>query len=967
MPNERSRLIAEKIFKALTEQGAANRETRRPVPLHQLCSIAGATEAEVVAVIETFRREGRSFLMPPVGTPLEPNTIIDISHESLIRNWERLHEWVIEEARSAQIYRRLAEAAVLYHRKEEGLLSGPFLQIALEWREKQRPNRVWAYRYNPEFETADRFLNASRDDRDAKLAAQERELQEKRDSESRELKQAAALAEIEKRLAEAEMQRTEEQALARQRELEHAQAFAEQQARTAGRLKRLTFALIIISLLALGAAGGAVYAYAEARKSEQQAKESERKATRANVDATISLAARTEATIEAEKQRELAQEEKKRAEQQATKAEEAKRDAQVAQSRAEQAAQDALSAAAREAKAAQLARDAETAALENAKKLQTATDRNRWSRDGLAAFQRGDYEEALNAFDIVRDNTRLEADSSGKIVDAETARIDGWTLANIGATQREMGNATKAVESYQEALKILEDTLDPDDPVRFDTYNGLARAYRNASQVDKAEHFYKQALEFLKTNRANKQSRVADGLQNLARLYRDLGRFDEAARDYNIILKIREKEKSGSPEFVATLKEVAQFYVAQNKYKEAEGLYPKILDIQEALFIEEDFTIDVDTESEAAIHSVADSYSDLGEIYIGLNDEQKATQAFQLSRALQDYWAKARQVVRRLVAGSQISSEEFPVKEFFEKIKSLDIDKDLIKVTESLVALERFKTAKGFYLITLETQKDLQELGEDQNQIRSFAQTHKNLGDLYQIYLKDYGKAEQSYQAAVELLVKRDELKSDLALVFEHQGRLYAKQLNKPVRAEELYKQALGLSGIGFRQQDRILSQLAELYREQNRTLELEDILIRRVTATGNMVASWAASGDRLRGKEISTDESALLYLEAVNNLAGFYETRQSKPDAAAVYLQIFTRITGVLENVVDPVILGAYAATLEKYLALLRDLNKLGEVAKVERVVVAVRARQNELERIRTLQEEDLIRKARQVVTSDL
>ena len=35
LPDERSRLIAEKVFKALTEQSAANREIRRPVPLHR--------------------------------------------------------------------------------------------------------------------------------------------------------------------------------------------------------------------------------------------------------------------------------------------------------------------------------------------------------------------------------------------------------------------------------------------------------------------------------------------------------------------------------------------------------------------------------------------------------------------------------------------------------------------------------------------------------------------------------------------------------------------------------------------------------------------------------------------------------------------------------------------------------------------------------------------------------------------
>ncbi len=42
LPDERSRTIAEKLFKALTERGADNREIRRPTRMDALCEIAGA-------------------------------------------------------------------------------------------------------------------------------------------------------------------------------------------------------------------------------------------------------------------------------------------------------------------------------------------------------------------------------------------------------------------------------------------------------------------------------------------------------------------------------------------------------------------------------------------------------------------------------------------------------------------------------------------------------------------------------------------------------------------------------------------------------------------------------------------------------------------------------------------------------------------------------------------------------------
>ena len=93
----RSQSVAEKLFKALTEKGSDNREIRRPVTLGGLCALAEANQSEVSNVIETFRRSGRSFLMAPAGS-LSSESLIDISHESLIRAWSRLKEWVEEES-----------------------------------------------------------------------------------------------------------------------------------------------------------------------------------------------------------------------------------------------------------------------------------------------------------------------------------------------------------------------------------------------------------------------------------------------------------------------------------------------------------------------------------------------------------------------------------------------------------------------------------------------------------------------------------------------------------------------------------------------------------------------------------------------------------------------------------------------------------------------------------------------------
>ncbi|HEX8146924.1 MAG TPA: WD40 repeat domain-containing protein [Pyrinomonadaceae bacterium] len=152
LADERSRDIAEQLFKALTEKGVGeNREVRRPTELRELRAITGAKVKELVRVIDVFRAEGRSFLLPSAGKPLARHTLIDISHESLIRNWSRLKNWVDEEAQSVNVYERLAETAKLNRRGRAGLLSDLEVEYALKWREEKRPNLAWASRYHASF------------------------------------------------------------------------------------------------------------------------------------------------------------------------------------------------------------------------------------------------------------------------------------------------------------------------------------------------------------------------------------------------------------------------------------------------------------------------------------------------------------------------------------------------------------------------------------------------------------------------------------------------------------------------------------------------------------------------------------------------------------------------------------------------------------------------------------------------
>jgi hypothetical protein len=227
LADEHQRTIAERMFKALTEKGADNREIRRPAGVKEIAEITGASEDEVVAVVDTFRRAGRSFLMPPAEVRLDSDSVIDISHESLIRNWERLKKWVDDEAQAARNYRRLAESAVLHREGQEGMLNPVALQNALEWQRRNTPNAAWGARYHPEFDLAMKYLGESKAHREEEAAREE-----------------------EHRRAELERER---------REREQAERYAEEQRRAARRQRRLSRGMGVLFLVTFGIAVVAVW------------------------------------------------------------------------------------------------------------------------------------------------------------------------------------------------------------------------------------------------------------------------------------------------------------------------------------------------------------------------------------------------------------------------------------------------------------------------------------------------------------------------------------------------------------------------------------------------------------------------------------------------------------------------------------------------------------------------------------
>ena len=118
---------------------------------------------QVTGVIDHFRQGEATFLTPRLEQvrELQPDTYIDITHESLIRQWKKLRDvWLPEERDSANTFQYLVKRAG----REK--LTGLGLAEAVEWDRKRNKTAKWAAHYADEaaLGTVLKFVKASEEE-----------------------------------------------------------------------------------------------------------------------------------------------------------------------------------------------------------------------------------------------------------------------------------------------------------------------------------------------------------------------------------------------------------------------------------------------------------------------------------------------------------------------------------------------------------------------------------------------------------------------------------------------------------------------------------------------------------------------------------------------------------------------------------------------------------------------------------
>ena len=242
---------AEALFRALTLTDHNNRRIRRPARWRELRALTGAGDEALRLVADRFCDHGRNFL---VLTQNDDDATADISHESLIRQWRRLRDWVDAEAEDRETYQRLVET---HHRFAEGrddLLTGTALELAQDWLKNANPSPTWAQRAVPDgdLNAVKKYIAASR----AAWEAAELREQKRRDERERLLRERAELAE-----REAAQQKERERLLQ-----ERADMMARQTAQQRKTLRQTRIFSVVMALLLMLAAAAAWLAFENSRR-----------------------------------------------------------------------------------------------------------------------------------------------------------------------------------------------------------------------------------------------------------------------------------------------------------------------------------------------------------------------------------------------------------------------------------------------------------------------------------------------------------------------------------------------------------------------------------------------------------------------------------------------------------------------------------------------------------------------------
>ncbi|MBA4056816.1 MAG: hypothetical protein C0490_19030, partial [Marivirga sp.] len=155
------------VFQRLTlvdpEEGIGIRSS---ATINELMELTNLDLQTLSKILNAFRDDGRNFLNTSIQHILRVDSIIELSHECIIRKWKMLNAWMNEEEQDRSSLLKLTEQYNNFIAGERHYLRGLTLSNYLKWPRfvtSSHPVTLrWANRYSKEFASVVTFISDSR-------------------------------------------------------------------------------------------------------------------------------------------------------------------------------------------------------------------------------------------------------------------------------------------------------------------------------------------------------------------------------------------------------------------------------------------------------------------------------------------------------------------------------------------------------------------------------------------------------------------------------------------------------------------------------------------------------------------------------------------------------------------------------------------------------------------------------------
>ncbi len=263
-----------------------------------------------------------------------------------------------------------------------------------------------------------------------------------------------------------------------------------------------------------------------------------------------------------------------------------------------------------------LAEDLVTFGLDN--NYQAATARG-YSLQGTSFILKGDYSEALNYLN--KSGEILEEIGDKKSIAAH----DGL----IGVTMTYQGDYAGALKNYKKSLKSLKQIESPD---MSKTLNNIGQIYWVQGDNLKAIDYYNQSLK-IDEELGNEKDKV-NAYFNLGTIYMEQGEYAEALNYFNQCLKIY-KETDNQSSAATCLSAIGNIYTSKKEYLTALDYNNKALSISEQVGDQ---------------RVMAGILNDIGRLYVEQGDYLKALEYHNKSQLIHEQIGNKRGITHSLVS-----------------------------------------------------------------------------------------------------------------------------------------------------------------------------------------------------------------------------------------------------------------------------------------------------------------------------